>query len=164
MAERKMILIAAVADNGVIGKENKLPWDRIPGDLPRFKLFTMNHAIVMGRRTYESFGSKPLPGRLNVVISRKTNFMAERAYENLIVENLESGLERAAAYRPDGVFYVIGGGEIYAQTIERANQLEITEVHKNPEGNAFFPHVDKNIWQEVMRENKDWFSFVTYIK
>lgn len=164
MVEKKgtMILIAAVADNGVIGRDNQLPWNRVKGDLPRFKRLTAGHAVVMGSKTYDSFGKKPLPERLNLIVTRQYDFATGGVFDNVLVGDLESQLERAEHYRPDGVFYVIGGGEIYQQTIDLADKLEITHVHQEPQGDAYFPKIKGDLWAEVAREDFDTHSFVSY--
>ncbi len=158
-----MILIAAVAENRVIGMDNRLPWERIPGDLPRFKKLTTGHAIVMGSRTYDSFGKRPLKDRLNLIVTRQPDFAIGGDWSNLVgIGDLESQLVRATNYRPDGAFYVIGGGDIFAQTINKANKLEITEVHQKPEGNVYFPEINKCKWNETARQDFQTHSFVTY--
>jgi dihydrofolate reductase len=149
-----LILIAAVADNGVIGLDNKLPWSRIEGDLPRFKRLTTGHAVVMGSRTYESFGRRPLPDRLNLIVTRQQDFATGGLFDNLNIGDLEAQLERASRYRPEQPVFIIGGGEIYRQTIDlpQATRLEITRVHQSPQGDTYFPSIDARKWAMVKGE------------
>jgi dihydrofolate reductase len=148
---RRVVLIAAVADNGVIGRGGKMPW-HISDDLRRFKRLTMGHRIVMGRKTWESIGSKPLPGRENVVLSRSMGPTAGAR----VVPTLDDALLDA-----DGDVYVIGGADVYAQALARADALELTRVHAEPEGDARFPPLREDEWVETMREPHDGFTFVT---
>ncbi len=129
-------IIAALGSNRAIGKDNALLWN-LPGDLPRFKQLTMGHPVIMGRKTYESIGS-PLPGRLNVVVTRNRGYRTEGA---MLCHSLDEALAAAAAAQPtpDEIF-VIGGADIYSQTIDRADRLYLTEVDDAPVGaDAFFP-------------------------
>ncbi len=138
-------LIAAVADNGVIGIDNRLPW-HLPGDLQWFKRQTLGKPIVMGRRTFQSIG-RPLPGRENIVVSRDPDF---RATGCQVVGSLDEALE-AASGAPEVM--IIGGAELYRQTLPRAQRLYLTRVHANVEGDARFPEVDSSQWREVARED-----------
>ena len=149
-------LIAAVAENNCIGKSNTLPW-YLPEDLKHFKKLTTDKAVLMGRKTWESIPEKfrPLPNRVNVVISRQKLTLPPG------VELYHSVDEALAAHKNDEVF-VIGGAEIYRQTIEQADTLYITEVKKIVEGDAFFPVIDNNVWRETEREEHAEFSFVIY--
>lgn len=137
-------LIAAVARNGAIGKDNALLW-RLPEDLQFFKRTTMGCPVVMGRKTYESIG-RPLPGRRNIVISRNTAWQAagvERA----------SSLQAALALVADAEkAFVIGGAQIYAEALPQADELVLTEIGRDFEGDAFFPPWDKARFKEVSRE------------
>ena len=146
-------IVAAVARNRVIGRDNDLPW-RIPEDLRRFKELTMGGVLVMGRKTYESIG-RPLPGRRTVVVSRNPDLEIEGVE---MAPSLEMALEIAGG---DDVF-VVGGGEIYRQAMGVADVLEITEVDAEPEGDTFFPEIDPADWREVARAPGDGFSFVRY--
>jgi len=132
-------IIAALGSNRAIGKDNALLW-HLPGDLPRFKQLTMGHPVIMGRKTYESIG-KPLPGRLNIVITRNCDFRAEGV---VICHSLNEALEQAdAAGSPDNETFIIGGGDIYAQAIDRADRLYLTEVDEAPaDADVFFPGYD----------------------
>lgn len=139
-----MVLVVAVADNGVIGVDGDLPW-RLPPDLAHFKRTTLGHVVVMGRKTYDSMG-RPLPGRTNVVVTRQADWSAEGV---LTAGSLDEALTLASAY--DGDVMVIGGGEIYAQAMDLADEIVLTEVHLCPEGDARFPALDAG-WREVSRE------------
>src|SRR5580704_12522812 len=135
-----LVLVAAVAENGVIGRDGGLPW-RLKTDLRRFRALTVGHPVVMGRKTYLSFG-KPLKGRTNIVVTRDPAFAAAGV---VVAPNLEAALEAAQgdALRRGAAAIVIGGGaDIYAATIERASRLEITRVHARPEGDTEFPAID----------------------
>ncbi len=146
-------IVAAVARNGVIGVDGALPW-RLPGDLRRFKDLTMGHTLVMGRRTYESIG-RPLPGRRTVVVTRNPDWSAEGVV-------VASSVEKALAVAGDSQIFVVGGAEVYAQALEVADVLELTEVEADPDGDTHFPPVRWTEWREVARLPQDGFSFVTY--
>ena len=148
----KMILIAAIAQNGVIGNKGEIPWGRIPEDMKRFRALTMNHAVLMGRKTYESL-KKPLDGRLNVVLT-KDNYLIPNTREVIALNSLDNSIDACRSFRKDGDFYVIGGAEIYRQTIDRADRLEITYVHQNPEGDSFFPEINLKKCKKVANEIK----------
>lgn len=154
-----LTLIAAVARNGVIGIENRLPF-RLPEDLKRFKALTMNHAIVMGRKTWESL-PRALPGRHNIVITRQANYAAVGAS---VVASLDAALTMVG----DAPAFVIGGAEIYALAMPLATQLELTEVAAEIVGDVWFPPFDRSLWRETARTshhdaaaNLDY-DFVTY--
>lgn len=138
-------LIAAVAENGVLGNDGKLPW-HLPMDFAWFKSKTLNRPMIMGRKTYESIG-KPLPKRLNIVISR----YPQVDQENLIwVSSLEKAIDvaRNAFMYDTSEIMVIGGGEIYNQSLPIADRLYITEVKASPKGDAYFPTFDKTQWHK----------------
>ena len=145
-----LVLVAAVAQNGVIGADNKLLW-RLSSDLKRFRARTMGKPLVMGRKTFQSIG-RPLPGRETIVATRDPGFSAEGVF---VVHGLDAALAlaeaRAAAMGADAVV-VAGGGELYAQTIGRADRLALTEVALAPAGDAVFPRIDPAEWREVRRE------------
>lgn len=152
-------LIAAVADNNCIGKNNQLPW-YLPEDLKHFRKLTTGKVVVMGRKTWESIPAerKPLPQRVNVVITRQENFPVPAEVE--VYGELNAAL---SAHRNDDV-WIIGGAELYRQTLPLADRLFITRVHQAVDGDVFFPSIDMNIWKETEREDHDGFSFVTYQK
>lgn len=157
----RLALIAAVARNGVIGRDGDMPW-RISADLKYFKSTTMGKPIVMGRRTFESIG-RALPGRLNIVVSRNAGFTADGVET---AADLNQALEIAALQGGDEVM-VIGGGEIYAAALPRADRLYLTEIHTDAEGDVRFPTFDRAQWRETSREDHaadggtPAFSFVT---
>ncbi len=140
----RICLIAALAANRVIGKNNALPW-RLSADLKRFKALTLGHPVVMGRKTYESIG-KPLPGRRNLVVSRNRGFSAPGCE---VVASLEDAL---AACRGVDEIFVIGGAELYRQALARAHSLEFTEIQADFDGDAWFPEIAQEDWREVARE------------
>ena len=151
-------LIAAISTNGVIGKDCKLPW-HIPEDLKRFKELTSGKTVLMGRKTFESilgYLGKPLPNRKNIVITRQEGYAVPEGV--LIYKSVEEALQK---HRTEDI-YVIGGAEMYAQTIGLADKLYITEVHREIEGDAVFPEIRENIWHESAREEHKEFSFVEY--
>ena len=134
-----VIIIAAVAENNALGKNNDLLW-HLPNDFKRFKEITSGHHIIMGRKTFESF-PKPLPNRTHVIITRQKDFM----YENcIIVQNLEKAISICPKEED---LYVIGGGEIYQQSISFADQLDITRVHHSFDADVYFPAIDPKIWE-----------------
>ncbi len=140
----RICLIAAMAANRVIGRNNALPW-HLPADLKRFKTLTMGHPVVMGRKTYESIG-RPLPGRHNLVITRNRDYAAPGCD---VVHSLDAAL---AACRSAQEIFIIGGAELYRETLPRAHRLEFTEIHAEFEGDAFFPEMSLGQWRETGRE------------
>jgi len=166
-ARVRLALIAAVAENGVIGRDNALPW-RLPGDLAHFRRVTMGKPIVMGRRTFESIG-RALPGRSNIVITRNPAFEAQGCR---VVHALEPALELAVDIAlEDAVeeLVVIGGAAIYAGALPRADRIYLTQVRAPVPGDTFFPDTDWTRWRETEREDHDGgesnaypYSFVVY--
>jgi dihydrofolate reductase len=161
--KKNITMIAAAAENDALGKDNKLIW-HLSDDLKHFKKLTKGHYVIMGRKTFESM-PKALPGRTNVVITRQNNYLAQDAH---IVNSLEAAL--ALAQEDDRPF-IIGGGEIYRQGLTFADCIELTRVHEDFEADTFFPELDKQVWREVWRENRDIdekhehaFSFIRYEK
>lgn len=143
-------IIVAIAQNGVIGSQGGLPW-RLPSDLKRFKQDTMGNAIVMGRKTWESIG-RALPGRANIVVTRREGFQAEGAD---VVSSLEEGLKLARARLrclPGDEICIIGGGELYKAALPLTDRLVVTHVMTSPEGDTHFPHIDESEWEPVSRE------------
>ncbi|MBK8806535.1 MAG: dihydrofolate reductase [Bacteroidales bacterium] len=159
----KKSLIVAVAENNVIGNENKMLW-YLPVDLKYFKEKTTGHHIIMGRKTFESIANgKALPNRTSVVITHKEDYTAENC---LIVHSLEEAFSTAAH---DSELFIIGGGNIYKQTIDMVDTLYITQVHETFEGDTFFPEIDLKIWkctsskfQKADEKNKFDCTFVVY--
>ena len=161
--KQTVTLIAAIAHNNALGKDNDLIW-HLPADLKRFKSTTSGHHIIMGRNTYESIG-KPLPNRTSVIITRNPDYTAEGC---IVVNSLEEAIEVA---KSDDTPFIIGGAQIYAKAIEIADKLDITEVHHQFEADVFFPEINLKIWKETSREkhsadekNKYDYSFITYQK
>jgi dihydrofolate reductase len=162
-----IVLVAAVADNGVIGRGNALPW-RLKSDMTHFRALTMDKPVVMGRKTFLSIG-KPLKGRTTIVVSRDANFAAPGV---VVASGLDAALAAArgdALRRGADAIIIAGGGEIYAQGLPLASRLAITEVHKKIDGDARFPEIDTKVWQETERaehppavEDEAAFAFVTY--
>lgn len=146
-ASSRLSLIAAVAQNRVIGVHNTLPW-HLPADLKHFRRLTSGHPILMGRRNYESIG-RPLPERDNIVITRQPDY---RAPGCRVVHSLEAALA-AASGAPE--IFVIGGAELYAQTLARADRLYLTWVHAEIAGDTFFPEFDLHDWHENARERHE---------
>jgi dihydrofolate reductase len=140
----RICLIAALAANRVIGKNNALPW-HLPADLKRFKALTMGHPVVMGRKTYESIG-RPLPGRRNLVITRNRGYSAPGCE---VVHSLDAAI---AACRGAQEIFVIGGAEMYCESLPRAHCLEFTEIRAEIEGDATFPEFSMSEWHETGRE------------
>jgi len=147
-------VIAAVSNNGIIGIDNKLPWN-IPADLKRFKELTMGHHILMGRKTYESIG-RPLPGRTSVIITSNVDYKADGC---LIATSIEEAL--AISSKESEVFF-IGGANIYSQIISDADNLHITEIQASFIGDAYFPQIDPSIWQENDRIVNKMAGYVDY--
>jgi len=137
-------MIAAVAENFALGKDNELVW-HLPDDFKRFKQLTTNHYIIMGRKTFESF-PKPLPNRTHVIITRQKDYTAEGC---LVVANLADAL---ALIPKDENAFVIGGGEIYALALPYTDVIELTKVHARFEADTFFPEIDSKQWKLVSEE------------
>lgn len=150
---QRVVLVAAVADNGVIGNDNAIPW-RLPEDLRHFRAVTTGHAVVMGRLTFESLG-RPLPHRTNIVISRRPGWSADGA---TVVGSLEEAL--ATAREVPGDVMVIGGAQVYAAAMPLADVQILTEVHQSPAGDTRYPDFDRAQWQETEREAHDGYDFV----
>ncbi|WP_294598123.1 dihydrofolate reductase [uncultured Rikenella sp.] len=161
-------LIAAVAENGVIGCDGRMPW-HLREDLARFKRITTGHPVVMGRKTFESLGSRPLPNRPNVVVTRRAADC--RVPEGVtVVASPEEAVRRYAD--TDEELFIIGGGEIYRQTIPAADKLYLTRIFASPQGDTYFPEVRPEEWRPVWREahpaseegTVPGFEFVDYIR
>jgi len=159
----KTTIIAAIANDNALGKDNQLIW-HLSADLKRFKKLTTGHHIIMGRKTFESIG-KPLPNRTTIIITRNKSYKQKGC---LIANSLESAL---AMVKNDDSPFIIGGAQIYKEAIKIADKLDITFVHHSFEADVFFPVIDKKIWKETSREsfdmdqkNKFNYSFVTFEK
>lgn len=151
--EPRIAFVVAVAENGVIGRDGKLPW-HISSDLKYFRVMTMNKPVIMGRKTFESIG-KPLDGRDNIVVTRQHDFTADGAYAVPTVEAALALAREKAAEREVDEISVIGGAQIYGQTLDRADIIYLTEVHAAPEGDAIFPELDRTVWREVSRQRHE---------
>jgi len=145
----RLMLVAAIAENGVIGRDNGLPW-RLKSDLQHFRALTMGKPLVMGRKTYLSIG-RVLPGRTSIVVSRSREFAAPGVVVAPTLENALAAARADALRRGVDTIAVIGGAEIYAQTLPIADQLAITLVHTRPAGDIHFPAIDPQQWCEVDR-------------
>jgi len=158
-------IIAAIANNNALGKNNDLIW-YLPADLKRFKKVTSGHHIIMGRNTFESIG-KPLPNRTTVIITRNKNYKAAGC---IIVDSIEKAIEVA---KDDSQIFIIGGAQIYKQALESnlVDQLDITKVHEAFDADVYFPEINTAIWQETSREdfkadekNKYNYSFIRFTR
>ncbi|PKQ63714.1 hypothetical protein BZG01_15475 [Labilibaculum manganireducens] len=156
-------IIVAVSRNQVIGKDNQLIW-KLSADLKRFKALTTGHTIIMGRKTFESIG-KPLPNRTSVIITGQADYVAEGC---VVVNSLEEALEK---FSDQEEVFIIGGGTIYKEALAKANKIYYTKVHKDFEGDTFFPVLDLKEWKSVNREdclpdekNEVPYSFIDYIR
>jgi dihydrofolate reductase len=163
LLEAMICIIVAAGENNVIGKNNKLPW-RMPADTKYFKSTTKGHVVVMGRKTFESLG-KPLSDRLNIVITRQKNFNGEGI---VVAESLEEALKKGGQY-PGKDIFIIGGGEIYRQSLALTDRVYLTRIHHTFEGDTFFPELPKEKWKVIFREehqpdekNPHPYSFITY--
>lgn len=156
-------LIAAAAENNALGKDNQLVW-HLPDDFKRFKQITSGHYIIMGRKTFESF-PKPLPNRTHVIITRQKNYKVDGC---IVVNSIEDAIKVCPI---DEEVFIIGGADIYNQSIDFADKIELTRVHANFEADAFFPDINLNNWKLIFEEkhvqdekhNFD-FTFQTFVK
>jgi len=156
-----LTIIAATGKNRSLGKDNQLIW-HLPADLKRFKKVTTGHHVIMGRKTFESLG-KPLPNRTTIIITRNKKFIADGC---IIVNSLAEAIQAA---KEDENPFILGGAEIYKQSIKIADILDLTIVHHAFDADVFFPEIEKTIWKETTRENfskdeknKYDYSFVKY--
>jgi dihydrofolate reductase len=167
-------IIAAIGKNNALGKENKLLW-QMPADMKHFKELTTGHTVIMGRKTHESIG-RPLPNRENIVITRDTNYAPEGVTvvhsldEALKIASLEQG-KKFEENQDEVEVFVIGGGQIYTEAMEKAHKLYITEIDNSPEADTFFPEIKKDEWKETSRESHEAddknplpYSFVIYTR
>lgn len=142
----KISLIAAASENNVIGKNGKLAWC-LPADLKHFRELTKGHPVIMGRKTYESIG-RPLPGRMNIVVTRRDNVKIEGC---TVVRSLNEALQASETSEA----FVIGGGEIYKQSLPLASRIYLTRVHAMVEGDVIFPEIDSREWSEISHERHE---------
>ncbi len=156
------VAVVAMADNGIIGRDNGLPW-QLPDDLKRFKALTMGHALLMGRKTFDSIG-RPLPGRRNLVLTRNARWEAPGVEA---VRTLDDAFASAGA----STLFVIGGAEVFSLAWPAVDRLELTEVHSEPAGDTVLAGFDRREWRETFREghpaderHSSPFSFVTLVR
>jgi dihydrofolate reductase len=150
---RRLTLVAAYADNRVIGDHGSIPW-RIPEDFAHFKTTTMGGTLVMGRATYDSIG-RPLPGRTTIVVTRDPDWSADGV---VVAHSLDEALDLAA--QQPGETFVAGGAQVYEQALPRATHQVLTEVHGSPEGDAHYPEFPLDEWVETRREARETFDWV----
>lgn len=148
MTSLRLSILVAMARNRVIGQDNRLPW-HLSADLKHFKSLTTGHIIIMGRKTYESIG-RPLPGRTNIVITRQKNFKAIGATIVHSVENALQACKQVSTLNQE--HFIIGGAEIFQQTLKICQRMYITEIQRDFEGDTFFPEFDPNDWKETQRD------------
>ena len=163
MENRELTIIAAVSINNVIGNNNKLIW-KLSNDLKRFKNLTTNHSVIMGRKTFETLPN-PLPDRDNIVITRDTNYLKPNIQ---VCSSIEDAINLT---KTDTQPFIIGGGEIYSQTINIVDKIELTRVHKEFDGDAYFPEIPLDIFKLINEENYNSdlenefdYSYLTYKK
>jgi len=156
---QEIILIAAMAENRVIGKDNAMPWS-IKGNLAHFKKMTMGWPCIMGRKTWESLPKKPLPGRLNIIISKTVSATDVQEQEVKMFSSLTAAIEHCSNYEK---IFICGGESIYTQTMPFANKIELTLIPGQYDCETFFPKID-NRWMKTDTVNDDNFSIVTYQK
>lgn len=158
-----LTVVAAVAANGVIGANGDLVW-RSSADLRRLKALTMGHTLVMGRKNFDSIG-RALPGRRTVVVTRQPDWTADGVtVVHDAAGDLDAALDTIVAETGDPAVFVFGGGEIYAQLLDHAQVLELTEIDADLDGDVFFPPIDRRQWREVAREPQNGFAWVRYVR
>ncbi len=145
----KIVLVAAIGRNNVIGRDGQLPW-RLKSDLKHFRALTIGKPVVMGRKTYESIG-KPLPGRTNIVLTRDLGVIVPGGVLATTMDAAIGYAEEDAVRRGVDEIMVIGGGDVFERLLPKAGRLEITHVHASPEGDAHFPRIEPSDWREVNR-------------
>jgi len=144
-----VVLVVAIADNDVIGDANRIPW-RIADDMKRFKGLTIGKPMIVGRKTYESFPRRPLPGRTNIIVTRDRGYAAQGA---VVVHSFEDALARARSENSPEII-IAGGADIYALSLPQATRIELTEVHADVKGDTHFPRELFNGWRETAREER----------
>lgn len=154
----KTIIIAALSKNRVIGRDNAIPW-RYPADLKHFRRVTWGHAVVAGRKTYETFQTRPLPQRLNFVVTRKPDYPVAKGV--VVCASLVEVLQRARA-RGRAKLFVLGGGQIYEQALPLADEMILTHLPIEVEGDVYFPAWDEGEWEAVERRGAGDLVFATY--
>lgn len=152
-AGKRVVLVAAVADNGVIGNGSEIPW-RVPGEQREFKELTWGHVLLMGRTTYDSIG-RPLPGRTTIVLTRDLSWSADGV---LVAHDLGAALQLADD--AEGDVMVVGGAQVYAAALPVADEQVISEVHLSPDGDVLYPDFDRDQWVETLREAREGYDRV----
>lgn len=159
-----LTIIAAASENNALGKDNDLVW-HLPDDFKRFKAITTGHHIIMGRKTFESF-PKPLPNRTHIIITRQKDFNVPEGC--VVVSSLKKAIDICPK---DEESFIIGGGQIYKQSIDNADKIELTRVHTTIDADTFFPEIDAGKWKLINEEfhSKDEkhqydFTYLTYVK
>lgn len=153
----EIALIAAMTTQGVIGYQNKLPW-HFPEELKYFKKITLGKPIIMGRKTFESMGKRPLPGRKNIILTQSQNYMADNC---IVVDSVKRALEMASEAEE---IMIIGGANVYQQFLPLASRLYITFIHQEYAGDAYFPKVDWDEWEIVSEDPKDDYTIKVFKK
>jgi dihydrofolate reductase len=156
-AHGRVVLVAAVARNGVIGDGPRIPW-RIPGEQAHFKAVTLGHVLLMGRTTYASIG-RPLPGRSTVVLTRDPGWTADGVH---VAHDVEEALAVAATLPGD--LMVAGGAQVYAALLPHADEQLVSEVHLEPEGDVRYPAIDRAVWREAGREPREGYDVVRWLR
>lgn len=162
----KRVIVVAVAENGVIGKDGRVPW-KMGSDMRHFRHLTMNHPVIMGRKTWQSL-KQPLVGRDNIIVTSNPDFKAEGGHVVNSLEKAQEIAEEFAKMRGVEQIMIIGGADIYRQTLPHAHLIHMTEIHAQPEGDTFFPAIAQSDWREIARERHEKgrkddydYSFVT---
>jgi dihydrofolate reductase len=165
----KIVLVAAIGENNVIGRDGQLPW-RLKSDLQHFRALTINKPVVMGRKTYESIGN-PLKDRTNIVLTKDLGLIVPGGVLATSLDAAMSMARQDATKRGVDEIMVIGGGDVFERMMPKAERLEITHVHASPEGDAFFPPIDAGMWREVARidfpagpDDDASFTAATYVR
>jgi len=154
----EIIIIAAMAENRVIGKNNALPWS-LKADMAHFKELTVGWPCIMGRKTWESLPKRPLPGRPNIIISRSLS--ADAAPQAAVFSSLQEAVQHCADYQK---IFICGGASLYREALPLAHKIELTVIHQQYEGDVFFPEIDPALWAKTGAVDFDGFSFVSYEK
>jgi dihydrofolate reductase len=156
----EIIIIAAVAENRAIGIRNALPWS-LKEDMARFRELTAGWPCVMGRKTWESLPQKPLPGRLNIVVSRTLPAGADSLSGALVFPSLGEALRHCGEFEK---VFICGGAAVYAEAIALADTIELTAIYRHYDGDSFFPEIDPRLWEKTSATDFDGFSFISYNK
>jgi dihydrofolate reductase len=151
-----LVIIAAMSENNVIGVNNALPWS-LKADMEHFKKLTLGWPCIMGRKTWESLPKRPLPGRPNMVISQSLSDVTGAK----VFPSLQEAIGHCAGYEK---VFICGGASVYAEALPLANRIELTVIHRQYEGDAFFPEIDPGGWKIINKEDFDGFSFISYSK